>query len=132
MPDTDKPMSTTGTRPRSSGTDPRRPGVTVTTHPLRDPAALSPAMRTRRGVTLLLMTLFVPGSAQVTAGNRRWGRVGLRIWLGVLIVAALLAVGYFLDRAFVIGLFARPAFLLLLIRALIVLALLRATVFVDA
>jgi len=104
----------------------------VTTHPLRDPAALSPAMRTRRGVTLLLMTLFVPGSAQVTAGNRRWGRVGLRIWFGVLIIAVLLAVGYVLDRAFVIGLFARPAFLLLLIAALIVLALLWAALFVDA
>ena len=125
-------MSTTGTRPRPSGSDPRPRGVGVTTHPLRDPAALSPAMRTRRGVTLLLMTLFVPGSAQVTAGNRRWGRVGLRIWFGVLISTILLGVGYFLDRAFVIGLFARPAFLLVLIGALILLALLWAALFVDA
>jgi LCP family protein required for cell wall assembly len=104
----------------------------VTTHPLRDPAALSPAMRTRRGVTLLLMTLFVPGSAQVTAGNRRWGRVGLRIWFGVLVLGLLLLVGYFLDRAFVIGLFARPTFLLVLIAALILLALVWAALFVDA
>jgi polyisoprenyl-teichoic acid--peptidoglycan teichoic acid transferase len=104
----------------------------VTTHPLRDPAGLSPAMRTRRGVTLLLMTLFVPGSAQVTAGNRRWGRVGLRIWFAVLGIALALGVGYVLDRAFVIGLFARPAFLMLLIAALIVLALLWAALFIDA
>ena len=89
-------------------------------------------MRTRRGVTLLLMTLFVPGSAQVTAGNRRWGRVGLRIWFGVLVIGLLLLVGYFVDRAFVIGLFARPAVLLVLIAALILLALLWAALFVDA
>ena len=53
----------------------RQQGVRPTTHPLRDPGALSPPMRTRRGITLLLMTLVVPGSAQVTAGNRRLGRI---------------------------------------------------------
>lgn len=125
-------MSTTGTRPKPAGSSPRPEGVRPTTHPLRNPGSLSPAMRTRRGITLLLMTLFVPGSAQVTAGNRRWGRVGLRIWFGVLILGAALLVTYFFDRAFVIGLFARPTFLLLLIGALIVLALLWAALFVDA
>jgi LCP family protein required for cell wall assembly len=89
-------------------------------------------MLTRRGITLLLMTLFVPGSAQVTAGNRRLGRVGLRIWFGVLALGVLLLVTYLFDRAFVIGLFARPTFLLLLIGSLIVLALLWAALFVDA
>jgi polyisoprenyl-teichoic acid--peptidoglycan teichoic acid transferase len=125
-------MSTTGTRPRPAASDPRSAGIRPTTHPLRDPAALSPAMRTRRGVTLLLMTLVVPGSAQVTAGNRRLGRVGLRIWFGVLALGVLMLVTYLFDRAFVIGLFARPAFLTVLIAALIVLALLWAALFVDA
>ena len=132
VPDTGYSMSTTGTRPKPAGSSPRPEGVRPTTHPLRNPGSLSPAMRTRRGITLLLMTLFVPGSAQVTAGNRRWGRVGLRIWFGVLILGAALLVTYFFDRAFVIGLFARPTFLLLLIGALIVLALLWAALFVDA
>jgi LCP family protein required for cell wall assembly len=132
VPDTGLFMSTTGTRPRPAGNDPRSAGVRPTTHPLRNPESLSPAMRTRRGVTLLLMTLFVPGSAQVTAGNRRLGRIGLRIWFGVLALGLLLLVTYLFDRAFVIGLFARPSFLLLLIVALVVLALLWATLFVDA
>jgi LCP family protein required for cell wall assembly len=131
VPDTGWSMSTTGTRPKPPG-NPRREGVRPTTHPLRDPGALSPAMRTRRAVTLLLMTLFVPGSAQVTAGNRKLGRVGLRIWFSVLALGVLLLVAYFLDRAFVIGLFARPLFLLVLIAALIVLALVWATLFFDA
>ena len=98
-------MSTTSTRPR-----PPRPGAPEgayrpTTHPLRDPGSLTPAMRSRRAVTLLLMTLVVPGSAQVTAGNRRFGRLGLRIWFGLLGLGVLLGVIYFLDRPFVIGLF---------------------------
>jgi LCP family protein required for cell wall assembly len=89
-------------------------------------------MRTRRGVTLLLMTLFVPGSAQVTAGNRRLGRIGLRIWFGILGLCVLLGITYFLDRRFVIGLFTRSSTLLLLIAGLIVLALLWAALFIDA
>jgi polyisoprenyl-teichoic acid--peptidoglycan teichoic acid transferase len=125
-------MSTTGTRPPRLPASSPSAGVRPTTHPLREPAALSPAMRTRRGVTLLLMTLFVPGSAQVTAGNRRLGRVGLRVWFSVLVIGLLLLVGYFLDRRFVIGLFGRPSFLLLLTIALIALALLWALLFVDS
>jgi LCP family protein required for cell wall assembly len=89
-------------------------------------------MRTRRGVTLLLMTLFVPGSAQVTAGNRRLGRIGLRIWFGILGLCVLLGITYFLDRRFFIGLFTRSSTLLLLIAGLIVLALLWAALFIDA
>lgn len=45
-------------------------------------------VRFRRAVTLMLMTLVVPGSAQLVAGNKRVGRVALRIWLTL--VAALL------------------------------------------
>ena len=56
------------------------------------PAASSPVdrevalsrVRFRRAVTLLLMTLLLPGSAQLVAGRRRVGRIALRVWLGVL------------------------------------------------
>jgi hypothetical protein len=34
----------------------------------------------RRAVTLLVMTLVVPGSAQLVAGRKQVGRVALRIW----------------------------------------------------
>jgi LCP family protein required for cell wall assembly len=56
------------------------------------PAASSPVdreaalcrVRFRRAVTLLLMTLVIPGSAQLVAGRRQVGRIAVRVWLGVL------------------------------------------------
>jgi len=64
-----------------------------TLDPLRNPQALSPALRLRRAVYLLVLTLLVPGSAQAVAGNRRVAKVVLGIWLTVLalVVAAVLA-----------------------------------------
>lgn len=44
----------------------------------------------RRGLTLTLMTLVMPGSAQLVTGNKKVGRIAVRIWLGVLAVGALL------------------------------------------
>jgi LCP family protein required for cell wall assembly len=41
-------------------------------------------VRFRRAVTLLVMTLLVPGSAQLAAGRRDVGRIAVRVWLGVL------------------------------------------------
>ena len=41
-------------------------------------------VRFRRAVTLLLMTLVLPGSAQLVAGNRKVGRIALRVCLGLL------------------------------------------------
>src|ERR1700760_2063078 len=40
-------------------------------------------VRFRRAVTLLLMTLVLPGSAQLAAGRRDVGRLALRVWLSV-------------------------------------------------
>jgi LCP family protein required for cell wall assembly len=40
-------------------------------------------VRFRRAITLLLMTLFLPGSAQLVAGRREVGRFALRVWLCV-------------------------------------------------
>jgi LCP family protein required for cell wall assembly len=53
------------------------------TSPVDREAALS-RVRFRRAVTLLLMTLVLPGSAQLVAGRRQLGRIALRIWFGVL------------------------------------------------
>ncbi len=49
----------------------------------------SRAVKFRRGLSLLAMSLVVPGSAQIAAGNRRLGRIGLRMWLGLLALAVL-------------------------------------------
>jgi polyisoprenyl-teichoic acid--peptidoglycan teichoic acid transferase len=50
-------------------------------------------VRFRRAITLVIMTLLVPGSAQLVAGRRAVGRLALRVWLacwGVLITVVLL------------------------------------------
>ncbi|MGZ6753519.1 MAG: LCP family protein, partial [Nocardioides sp.] len=38
-------------------------------------------VRFRRAMALMLMTLLLPGSAQLVAGNRKVGRIALRIWM---------------------------------------------------
>ena len=51
-------------------------------------------MRYRRALMLMVMTLVVPGSAQLVAGNRRVGRAATRVWLALLVtgsIAVLLA-----------------------------------------
>jgi LCP family protein required for cell wall assembly len=54
---------------------------------------------------MLLMTVVIPGSAQLAAGNRRIGWVGVRIWL-TLVAAGLLALaGVFLARNALLGIF---------------------------
>lgn len=50
----------------------------------------SERIQLRRALTLTLMTLVMPGSAQVVTGNKRVGRIALRIWLGCLAGGALL------------------------------------------
>ncbi|MGO2110197.1 MAG: LCP family protein [Pseudoclavibacter sp.] len=64
------------------------------TLPLRDPDTSSPDVMTRRAWWLLLTNLIVPGTAQVLAGNRRFGRFMLRLWLvGLGLIALLVLLG---------------------------------------
>ena len=63
--------------------------------PLRHPDVQSARVMTRRGWWLVLLGWLIPGSAQVLAGNRRLGRLGiattLTLWLaGIVIVAGML------------------------------------------
>jgi LCP family protein required for cell wall assembly len=54
----------------------------------------SDRVKLRRGLTFLGMTLVMPGSAQVAAGNKRVGRLALLIWAGLwalLLLGGLLA-----------------------------------------
>ncbi len=41
-------------------------------------------VRFRRALTLLLMTLVLPGSAQLVAGSRTVGRLAMRVWVSLL------------------------------------------------
>lgn len=62
----------------------------VLTNPVRFPEAASSTVRTKRAWLLLVLTLFIPGTAQIVAGNKRLGRLALRctlvVWL--LVIAA--------------------------------------------
>ncbi|MGI8646442.1 MAG: LCP family protein [Nocardioides sp.] len=46
-------------------------------------------VRFRRAMSLMVMTLLVPGSAQLLAGNRRLGLIALRVWIGLLAAGVL-------------------------------------------
>lgn len=59
------------------------------TLPLRYPDVSSPQLMTRRAWWLLIANFFLPGTAQVLAGNRKLGRFMLSLWLGG--IAAILA-----------------------------------------
>src|SRR3954452_2256191 len=48
-------------------------------------------VRFRRALMLMAMTLVVPGSAQLAAGNRDLGRTAMRIWM-VLVALAVLSI----------------------------------------
>ena len=63
----------------------------------------------RRGVSLLVLTLLVPGSAQVIAGGVGLGRFALRVWMSVVGVGIAFAALVFLRRDWAIALYAHPA-----------------------
>lgn len=80
----------------------------------------------------MAFTLVVPGSAQLLAGNRRVGRIAIRIWLATLLVLAFLGVRLLVDRSYALHLALSPTFLLLLRLYLIAGALAWAALFMDA
>ena len=61
--------------------------------PLRYPDASSRAVMTRRGWWLIVLNFVVPGSAQVLAGSRRLGRIGVvsTLVMWTLVIAAVLS-----------------------------------------
>lgn len=107
-------------------------GTTKARMSLRHPEEMTPAMRSRRALTLLLLTLVVPGSAQLTAGNRRLAQAGVRVWLCLILGAAAFGVLLLANRAAAFGLVAGSWFLLVVIVALVAGAILWAVLFADA
>ncbi|MDQ1662501.1 MAG: polyisoprenyl-teichoic acid--peptidoglycan teichoic acid transferase, partial [Blastococcus sp.] len=93
---------------------------------------LSDRAKLRRGLTYLGMTLVLPGSAQVAAGSRRFGRLALWVWgflWGLVLLVGLLALVW---RQGVVQLFTNPVTLRVLQVALIVLAVAWGALLVDA
>ncbi|MBT9255968.1 LCP family protein [Phycicoccus sp. MAQZ13P-2] len=83
-------------------------------------------------MTLLLLTLVLPGTAQLVAGRRAVGRLALRVWLGVLAVLALGGLLALVSRPAVLWLLTRGWLLLLAQVVLVLLAVGWAALFVDA
>src|SRR5690606_31111062 len=67
----------------------------------------------RRALTLIFFTLLMPGSAQLLMGNRRIGRIAVRVWLGFLAAAAIVGVLALTSRTAVFWLAANGPLLLL-------------------
>ena len=104
----------------------------VAASPVLSAQERSQGIALRRGLVLPGLTLFVPGSAQLAAGNRRVGSVAVRVWLGVLCLLALFAVLLLIARPFAIGLYANPITLQVLRWVALALGLGWAALFVDA
>jgi hypothetical protein len=49
-------------------------------------------------VTLMLMTLVLPGSAQIVAGRKQVGRIAMRIWFVTVVLTVLFVIFALLDR----------------------------------
>jgi polyisoprenyl-teichoic acid--peptidoglycan teichoic acid transferase len=86
----------------------------------------------RRAVSLMVMTLLVPGSAQLVAGNRRVGRIAVRTWFALLGTAALVLLLSALWHSFAFWAVSNTMLLGLLRLVLMVLAVGWALLFVDA
>jgi LCP family protein required for cell wall assembly len=95
-------------------------------------AAAASRLRFRRALSLLAMTVVLPGSAQLVAGNRKVGRVALRCWLGLLALTALIGVAGWLDRGLALALATDPRLLLAARALLMVLAVGWVVLLLDA
>ena len=99
---------------------------------LRTSQQRSERVKLRRGLTFLGLTLVLPGSAQVVAGHRRIGRVALRIWAAIWLVALATALFALFWRSAVIGVLTDSVALRVVQVALIVLGLGWGLLFLDA
>ena len=99
---------------------------------LPPPQQRSEGIAIRRGIVLVLMTLIIPGSAQLAAGNKRLGRIALRVWLTLIALVLVVAVAAVVARPFIISLYANPITLRVLQVAILVLGVGWVVLVVDA
>jgi LCP family protein required for cell wall assembly len=86
----------------------------------------------RRALMLMLMTLVLPGSAQLAAGRKQVGRIALRIWFGLILTAVVLFGLGMMFSSFVFWLLSSTFVLGLLRIVLIAVAVGWAFLFMDA
>ncbi len=89
-------------------------------------------VRFRRAVTLMVMTLVLPGSAQLVSGNRRVGRVATWTWLSLLVLGVLAVVTSYFWHGLAFWAGTSTTLLQVLRLGLVALAVGWAYLFVDA
>lgn len=89
-------------------------------------------VRLRRALTLMLMTVVAPGSAQLAAGNKRVGHHALRAFAAALLFAMALVLTALVSRDEIIQLFTNVWFLGVLRFGLILYAVVWAYLIIDA
>jgi LCP family protein required for cell wall assembly len=92
----------------------------------------SPRIRFRRAITLLLMTIVVPGSAQIAVGKKAVGWFAVTVWVLLLGGGAYLLFKFRTERATVIGWFTDSDVLMAARIATVVLTALWLLLFIDA
>lgn len=107
------------------------PADGLLTDPVRYPASANESARTKRAFLLILLTLLVPGSAQIAAGDRKLGRIALRVTLIVWALAILALVLLFTARTLLINIVANPVASLLIVLVLAALAVGWAVLFIN-
>ncbi|MGX5714530.1 LCP family protein [Arthrobacter sp. MAHUQ-56] len=106
------------------------PGALLT-DPVRYPSSASPTVRTKRAFVLVLLTLLVPGSAQLVAGDRKLGRIALRVTLCAWVALLLALVLLLLNRTLLISIITNPVTSLVVVLLLAALAVGWAVLFVN-
>lgn len=92
----------------------------------------SPRVRFRRALALCLMTIAVPGSAQIALGKKIIGWTAVAAWVSVLGAIGFLYWKLRTDRAQVLTWFTDPDILLAVRVGMVVVALLWVALFIDA
>jgi LCP family protein required for cell wall assembly len=89
-------------------------------------------VRFRRALAFMAMTLVAPGSAQLLAGNRKVGRIALRIWIALVVAGVLLMTISYFNHGFALRLAFKPTLLLFARLGLMAGAIAWAALFIDA
>ncbi|WP_457208069.1 LCP family protein [Nocardioides sp. P5_C9_2] len=116
----------------SSGSHPDAPTAHAPHASRHSTADRAQRVRFRRAVTLMVMTTVIPGSAQLMAGNRRLGRIAIRVWLGVIVSVLLTALVAAFAHSFVFWAASNTLLLGALRLGLMALAVGWALLFMDA
>lgn len=82
----------------------------------------SARVKLRRALTLTGMTILVPGSAQIAAGDKRVGTIAVRIWGGCIVIAIAMVVLALASRSTVFSIVTNTGFLFVVRWGLIALA----------